>query len=52
VLPRGQPAPCSLPGIEPGAPADLVGYRTDPREDLSALASPQLLVLDGRVMRS
>jgi imidazolonepropionase-like amidohydrolase len=41
-----------LPGIEPGAPADLVGYRTDPRDDLSALTSPQLLVLDGTVIRS
>jgi len=41
-----------LPGIAPGAPADLVGYRTDPRNNLSALASPQLLVLDGNVMRT
>jgi imidazolonepropionase-like amidohydrolase len=41
-----------LPGIESGAAADLVGYRTDPRRHLAALASPQLLVLDGKVLRS
>jgi imidazolonepropionase-like amidohydrolase len=40
-----------LPGIEVGAPADLVAYRDDPRDDLSVLASPALVLLDGRVVR-
>src|SRR5690349_9100256 len=29
-----------LPGIEDGAPADLVAYRQDPRESLDSLAKP------------
>jgi imidazolonepropionase-like amidohydrolase len=40
-----------FPGIEPGAPADLVAFVTDPREDLQALAQPKLIVLDGQVMK-
>jgi imidazolonepropionase-like amidohydrolase len=40
-----------LPGIEHGAPADLVAYRADPRESLSTLASPDIIVLDGNPIR-
>lgn len=40
-----------LPGIEEGAPADLVAFRHDPREDATALADPALVILDGRVAR-
>jgi imidazolonepropionase-like amidohydrolase len=40
-----------LPGIEEGAPADLVAFREDPREDLAALADPALTILDGRLVR-
>ena len=36
------------PGLEPGAPADLVVYDEDPRRDLRALAHPRLVVLRGR----
>jgi imidazolonepropionase-like amidohydrolase len=36
-----------LPGIEEGAPADLVAYRDNPLEDTAALANPTLLLLDG-----
>lgn len=36
-----------LPGIDDGAPADLVAYRADPREDFAVLASPALVLLDG-----
>jgi imidazolonepropionase-like amidohydrolase len=39
-----------LPGIEEGAPADLVAYATDPRTDLDSLQRPQRLVLRGRVL--
>jgi imidazolonepropionase-like amidohydrolase len=39
-----------LPGIEEGAPADLVCYDHDPREDLSILASPSVVVLDGQLI--
>jgi imidazolonepropionase-like amidohydrolase len=35
------------PGIEEGAVADLVLYRTDPREDLAALLSPELVLVGG-----
>lgn len=38
-----------LPGIEEGAPADLVAFERDPLEDPSALARPILIVLDGVV---
>lgn len=40
-----------LPGIAEGAPADLVGFRRDPREDLEVLAEPAVIVLDGQVTR-
>ena len=36
-----------LPGIEEGAPADLVAFVRDPREDLATLADPVIVVLDG-----
>lgn len=39
-----------LPGLVEGAPADLVVYATDPRADLAALASPQRILLRGRVV--
>ena len=35
------------PGLEPGAPADLVVYDDDPRADLRALAHPRAVVLRG-----
>lgn len=38
------------PGLEPGAPADLLGYPADPRTDLSVLRAPSLVVLRGRVI--
>ncbi len=40
-----------LPGLEPGAPADLIGVRDDPRTSPGALASPDLVVRGGRVLR-
>jgi imidazolonepropionase-like amidohydrolase len=39
-----------FPGIEEGAPADLVAYLRDPREDLSALDAVVAIVLDGRLV--
>lgn len=39
------------PGLEEGAPADLVVYREDPREDVAVLAHPAALVLRGRPIR-
>jgi imidazolonepropionase-like amidohydrolase len=40
-----------LPGLDEGAPADLVAFDRDPREDPRAvLAAPALIVLDGRVI--
>jgi imidazolonepropionase-like amidohydrolase len=41
-----------LPGIEEGAPADLVGFARDPREELAVLSEPALVVLDGVVVRT
>ena len=38
-----------LSGIEEGAPADLVAYVRDPREDLSVLDAPVVVVLGGRL---
>ena len=38
-------------GIVEGASADLVVYAADPREDLSVLREPTLVVLRGRVVR-
>ncbi|MEV0341552.1 amidohydrolase family protein [Nocardia sp. NPDC050713] len=40
------------PGIEHGAPADLVVYREDPRVAPAALRSPEYVVLRGRVCPS
>jgi imidazolonepropionase-like amidohydrolase len=39
-----------LPGIDEGAPADVVVYDTDPRADLDALAKPARMILRGRVV--
>jgi imidazolonepropionase-like amidohydrolase len=39
-----------LPGIEDGAPADLVAYRDDPRTDPAVLTEPTVVVLDGRIV--
>lgn len=39
-----------LPGIEEGAPADLVAYDTDPRSDLSVLGRPARIILRGTVV--
>ena len=39
-----------LPGIEDGAPADLVAFARDPRIDPTVLSEPLLIVLDGRVI--
>jgi imidazolonepropionase-like amidohydrolase len=39
------------PGIEDGAPADLVAYRTDPRQRVDALAEPVAVLLDGQPVR-
>jgi imidazolonepropionase-like amidohydrolase len=39
-----------LPGIEEGAPADLVVYDTDPRKDLEALQRPQRMLLRGQIV--
>jgi imidazolonepropionase-like amidohydrolase len=36
------------PALEEGAPADLVVYDDDPREDVAVLAAPRLIVLRGR----
>ncbi|HSP36310.1 MAG TPA: amidohydrolase family protein [Frankiaceae bacterium] len=37
-------------GLDEGAPADLVVYAGDPRENLGVLAQPQRVVLRGRVV--
>jgi imidazolonepropionase-like amidohydrolase len=39
-----------LPGLEEGAPADLVTFDRDPRVDLGALAEPAAVVAGGRLM--
>ena len=39
-----------LPGLEEGAPADLVVYDRDPRSDLSAMMAPRRIVLRGVVI--
>ncbi|QGN57836.1 amidohydrolase family protein [Nostocoides sp. HKS02] len=36
------------PGLEEGAPADLVVYSADPRREIRALAAPEHIVLRGR----
>jgi imidazolonepropionase-like amidohydrolase len=40
-----------LPGLDEGAPADLVVYAADPRQDLGTLAAPARIVLRGTVVR-
>ena len=40
------------PGLEPGARADLVVYRSDPRADLSVLHDPVVVMLRGRQVRA
>jgi imidazolonepropionase-like amidohydrolase len=40
-----------LPGIQSGLPADFIVYAGDPRADLPTLYHPELIVLDGRVIR-
>jgi imidazolonepropionase-like amidohydrolase len=37
-----------LPGLEPGAPADLVTFDRDPRADITALAEPAAIVAGGQ----
>jgi imidazolonepropionase-like amidohydrolase len=39
------------PSLTEGAPADLVGYTTDPRHDLTVLRQPARILLRGRVIR-
>jgi imidazolonepropionase-like amidohydrolase len=39
-----------VPGLVPGAPADLLVTRTDPRLDPDALRNPTLLMLRGRML--
>ncbi|MDQ1286470.1 MAG: hypothetical protein QG622_35 [Actinomycetota bacterium] len=39
------------PAVEEAAPADLVVYPADPREDVGVLAHPSLVVLRGRPVR-
>lgn len=40
------------PSLLPGAPADLVVYRADPRRDLAVLRNPALVLLRGRPVRA
>nr|WP_245630522.1 amidohydrolase family protein [Granulicoccus phenolivorans] len=40
-----------FPGIEEGAPADLVIYDADPRVEIGVLQAPSRVVLRGRVVR-
>lgn len=39
-----------LPGLDEGAPADLVVYDTDPRTDLAAVLAPRRMLLRGAVV--
>ncbi|KUL60023.1 amidohydrolase family protein [Streptomyces sp. NRRL S-1521] len=38
------------PGLTEGAPADLVVYGSDPRQDVAVLATPRRVILNGRVV--
>ncbi|GHE10055.1 amidohydrolase family protein [Streptomyces alanosinicus] len=38
------------PGLQEGAPADLVVYEGDPRADVRVLAAPRRVVLEGRIV--
>ncbi len=40
-----------LPGLTDGAPADVVAYHRDPRDDLGVLTEPSRIILRGRVVR-
>jgi len=40
-----------MPGIEEGAPADLIAFEADPFTNLRALGRPALTILDGRIVR-
>ena len=40
-----------LPGLVEGAPADLVAYPADPRQDLAVLRAPARIILRGVVVR-
>jgi imidazolonepropionase-like amidohydrolase len=44
----GARAYLGLPGLEPGAPADVVTFDRDPREDIGALATPAAVVAGGQ----
>ncbi|CAM5723324.1 amidohydrolase [Streptomyces canarius] len=46
----GRPRLAGRPGLEEGAPADLVVYASDPRADVRVLAAPRRVVLNGRVV--
>jgi len=39
------------PGLDEGAGADLVIYQDDPREDITILATPEHIVMRGKVVR-
>ncbi|WP_052372754.1 amidohydrolase family protein [Amycolatopsis taiwanensis] len=39
------------PGVEEGAPADLLVYSADPREDLGVLRTPRHILLGGALVR-
>jgi imidazolonepropionase-like amidohydrolase len=39
-----------FPGLDEGAPADLVVYPEDPRADVAILSAPELIVLRGQAM--
>ena len=41
-----------LPGIEEGAPADLVAYKRDPLKDPTVLDEPALILRNGRVVHA
>ena len=41
-----------VPGVSDGAPADVVVYAEDPREDVAALTRPTAVVLGGEVVRT
>jgi flavin-dependent dehydrogenase len=40
-----------LPGLEEGAPADVVAYAADPRQDVGVLEDPVRVILRGRMVR-
>jgi imidazolonepropionase-like amidohydrolase len=44
---RRRPGALGLPGLEPGAPADLVTYAADPRGDLAELSRPAAILHGG-----